>query len=65
MIVNYTLQPNEFHQFDRIIEQAYGSGTQMYNARIAIEVIGGTGRVAAYASVLDNSSLDPTYVPAQ
>ncbi|HEV8432826.1 MAG TPA: hypothetical protein VGR95_05385, partial [Thermoanaerobaculia bacterium] len=27
-IVNYTLQPNEFHQFDRIIEQAYGSGVQ-------------------------------------
>jgi hypothetical protein len=64
-IVNYTLQPNEFHQFDRIIEQAYGSGTQMYNARIAVEVAGGTGRVAAYASVLDNSSLDPTYVPAE
>ncbi len=64
-IVTYTLQPNEFHQFDRIIEQAYGSGTQMYNARIAVEVTGGTGRVSAYASVLDNSSLDPTYVPAQ
>lgn len=64
-IVNYTLQPNEFHQFDRIIEQVYGSGTQMYNARIVIEVTGGSGRVAAYGSVLDNSSLDPTYVPAQ
>jgi hypothetical protein len=59
------LQPNEFRQFNRIIEQAYGSGTQMYNARIAVEVTGGTGRVSAYASVLDNSSLDPTYVPAQ
>ena len=59
------LQPNEFRQFNRIIESAYGSGAQMYNARIVVEVTGGTGRVSAYASVLDNSSLDPTYVPAQ
>ena len=59
------LQPNEFRQFNRIIESAYGSGAQMYNARIVVEVTGGSGRVSAYASVLDNSSLDPTYVPAQ
>jgi hypothetical protein len=64
-VINYELKPNEFHQFDRIIEQVYGAGTQMYNARIAVEVTGGSGRVSAYASVLDNSSLDPTYVPAQ
>jgi hypothetical protein len=59
------LQPNEFRQFNRIIEQAYGTGVQIYNARIVVEVTAGSGRVAAYASVLDNSSLDPTYVPAQ
>lgn len=64
-IVTYTMQPNEFQQFNRIIESMYGNGVQMYNARIVIEVTGGSGRVAAYASVIDNSSLDPTYVPAQ
>ena len=40
-------------------------GQSIYNARISVEVTGGTGRVAAYGSVIDNKSLDPTYVPAQ
>jgi hypothetical protein len=64
-IVTKHLDPNEFFQFNKIIAGAYGDTVQMYNGRIAVEVTGGSGRVAAYASVIDATSLDPTYVPAQ
>lgn len=37
----------------------------VYNGRISATVTGGTGRVAAYGSVIDNSTTDPTYVPSQ
>jgi hypothetical protein len=37
----------------------------VYNGRITAKVIGGTGRVAAYGSVIDNRTTDPTYVPSQ
>jgi hypothetical protein len=40
-------------------------GQNTYNARVSVEVTRGTGRVSAYGSVIDNLSLDPTYVPAQ
>lgn len=63
--VNVDLAPNEFRQLGRVIESLLGAGTQNYNGRIAVEVISGTGRVTAYASVIDNESKDPTYVPAQ
>jgi len=32
---------------------------------VSVRVVGGSGRVAAYSSVIDNQSFDPTYVPAQ
>jgi hypothetical protein len=37
----------------------------VYNGRITARVISGTGRVAAYGSVVDNRTTDPTYVPSQ
>ena len=37
----------------------------VYNGRITARVISGTGRVAAYGSVIDNRTTDPTYVPSQ
>ena len=40
-------------------------GHSVYNARVIVEVTSGTGKVAAYGSVIDNRSNDPTYVPAQ
>lgn len=52
------LKANEFVQFQPL-------PTPAYNARISVEVIEGSGRVTAYGSVIDNRSLDPTYVPAQ
>jgi hypothetical protein len=58
-----TLAPNEFRQLRPIV--GLNPGKQTYNARLTVEVIGGTGRVTAYGSVIDNLSKDPTYVPAQ
>jgi hypothetical protein len=37
----------------------------VYNGRITARVISGTGRVAAYGSIIDNRTTDPTYVPSQ
>ena len=58
------LAANQFMQLGRPLASMF-PGQNTYNARISVEVIGGSGRVAAYGSVIDNKSLDPTYVPAQ
>lgn len=58
-----TLGPNEFRQLRPIL--SLNPGKQTYNARLSVEVVGGSGRVTAYGSVIDNESKDPTYVPAQ
>jgi hypothetical protein len=35
------------------------------DARVAVPVISGQGRVTAYVSVIDSKTNDPTFVPAQ
>jgi uncharacterized repeat protein (TIGR01451 family) len=60
--VTIPLAANEYRQF-RVLQQL-GVGTA-YNARIAIKVIDGDGRITAYGSVIDMQTQDPTYVPAQ
>ena len=63
---DFSLAGNEFRQEGQIIRNFFTEpGAQTYNARITVEVIGGSGRVTAYGSVIDNESKDPTYVPAQ
>ncbi len=57
------LQGNEFKQLGSVLSQMLPGN--VYNARITVKVIAGTGRVTAYGSVVDNNSKDPTYVPAQ
>ena len=37
----------------------------VYNARVAVKVVSGEGRVTAYGSAIDQITQDPTYVPAQ
>ncbi|HYH07834.1 MAG TPA: matrixin family metalloprotease [Thermoanaerobaculia bacterium] len=59
-----TLAGHEFRQIGRVFGQM-GIGGAVYNGRISVKVIGGTGRIAAYGSVVDNRTVDPTYVPAQ
>jgi hypothetical protein len=59
-----TLTGNEFRQIGLIFQQLGFSGAS-YAGRVSVRVIGGNGRVAAYGSVVDNKTIDPTYVPAQ
>ncbi|HEY0139841.1 MAG TPA: hypothetical protein VGF48_03035 [Thermoanaerobaculia bacterium] len=56
------LAANEFRQFSLIRSLGIGN---VYNARIAVRVIDGDGRVTAYGSIIDETTQDPTYVPAQ
>jgi hypothetical protein len=39
--------------------------TNVYNARISLRVVDGDGKISAYGSVIDQTTQDPTYVPAQ
>jgi uncharacterized repeat protein (TIGR01451 family) len=61
--VQVQLRPNEFRQFNQILRSLNVGNT--YNARIAVRVVGGDGRIAAYGSAVDNRTQDPTYVPGQ
>ena len=63
-IVTVDLAPNEFRQLNSVIA-AMGFTAPVYNARMTVKVVGGTGRVTTYGSVIDNATQDPTYVPAQ
>jgi hypothetical protein len=58
-----TLAPNEFRQLGSVLASLNAGNT--YNARITVQVTSGSGRVAAYGSVVDNLTTDPTYVPSQ
>ena len=64
VLADITLNPNEFRQLNSVFGQAY-AGQNVYNGRATIQVVGGAGRVTAYGSVVDASTSDPTYVPAQ
>jgi hypothetical protein len=59
-----TLAPGEFTQLTSVFTRM-GFKANVYNGRIAVTATGGTGRAAAYGSIVDNRTLDPTYVPAQ
>jgi hypothetical protein len=61
-VVTINLQPNEFQQ---ISLASFGLGDALYNTRVTVKVVGGAGRVTAYASAIDAITQDPTYVPAQ
>jgi hypothetical protein len=61
--VEIDLAGNEFRQY-RIFDQLGITGSS-YTGRVSVRVIGGTGRIAAYGSVVDNKTVDPTYVPGQ
>ncbi len=60
-MVTIDLAPNEFRQFSL---GDFGLSS-VYNARVTVKVVGGTGRVTAYGSAIDQVTQDPTYVPAQ
>ena len=58
-----TLAANQFIQLNDALK-SFGLGT-VYNARVTVKVLSGSGRVTAYGSVIDSATQDPTYVPAQ
>ncbi|HEV7768421.1 MAG TPA: hypothetical protein VGQ76_25710, partial [Thermoanaerobaculia bacterium] len=58
------LAANEFRQIGRVFEQLGITGAS-YTGRVSVKVIGGDGKISAYGSVVDNRTIDPTYVPAQ
>jgi uncharacterized repeat protein (TIGR01451 family) len=60
--ITFDLAANEFWQRDVLHEMGYSN---VYNVRIQLRVISGEGRIAAYGSVIDMQTQDPTYVPAQ
>lgn len=62
--IHVNLDGYGFTQFNRILTSFLGTGTA-FNGRVTIEVLSGEGRIAAYGSVIDNSTQDPTYVPGQ
>jgi len=53
------LEANQFVQFPMAV---FNAGT-VYNGRVSIKVISGTGRVTAYGSIIDAQTGDPTFVP--
>jgi hypothetical protein len=61
-VVTYDLAANEFRQFSLA---DFNLGSAIYNARVTVKVVGGSGRVTAYGSAIDLVTQDPTYVPAQ
>jgi len=62
-VVELDLGANEFRQLNQILKQVGMENT--YNARVSVQVIGGAGRITAYASVIDAETQDPTLIQAQ
>lgn len=62
-VTTVNLAANGFMQMNRILTSM--GLPEGYNGRVSVRVVGGTGRVSAYGSVVDNRTQDPTYVPAQ
>lgn len=61
-VISYPLGPNQFAQLSLA---AFGLTDPIYNARVSVKVVDGSGKITAYGSLVDNVSQDPTYVPAQ
>ncbi len=61
--ITLTLPPNGFVQYGSILAQLGLSN--VYNGRLSVKVTSGTGRVAGYGCLIDNTSGDPTYIPSQ
>jgi uncharacterized repeat protein (TIGR01451 family) len=62
-VTEVPLAANEYRQLGSVLRSVGLSDT--FNARITVRVVQGTGRVSAFASVIDQLTNDPTYVPAQ
>jgi hypothetical protein len=61
--IEVDLAPNQFRQINSLLSAIGLSET--HNARVSVKVIGGEGRVTAYAATIDQQTEDPTFIPAQ
>lgn len=61
-LVTYDLAGNEFRQFSISDFQIPDA---IYNARLSVKVISGTGKVIAFGSLIDMATNDPTNIPPQ
>ncbi len=61
-VVTYDLAGNEYRQ---ISLADFGIEDAIYNGRVSVKVISGTGKVTAYGSAVDMSTNDGTYIQAQ
>jgi hypothetical protein len=65
-LIDIPLPANGFVQIPiALITSLLSTTSDTFNARISVQVLSGTGRVTAYGSVIDGTTSDPTYVPAQ
>ncbi len=62
-IITLDLAAGEFRQIS--LADFFEAGAAVYNARVTVKVVSGSGRVTAYGSAIDVTTQDPTYVPAQ
>jgi uncharacterized repeat protein (TIGR01451 family) len=60
--LQFTLNPFEFRQLPILSSLGIGA---VYNARLTVRVVSGAGRVTGYASVIDRTTGDPTYIQSQ
>ncbi|HPA82318.1 MAG TPA: hypothetical protein PLS95_15975, partial [Thermoanaerobaculales bacterium] len=58
-----TLQPFEMTQYDRIYNRV--SAGVVDSGFAVVKVLTAGGKALAYASVVDNGSNDPIYIPSQ
>ena len=61
--IQLDLAANEYRQLNSILKSL--SITSPYNVRVSVKVTAGEGKVTAGASVIDQLTQDPTFVPAQ
>jgi hypothetical protein len=64
-VITRNLAANEFVQLNGMLPNFMNVQGNAYNVRLVMEVVGGSGRLSSYASVIDNATQDPTYIPAQ
>jgi hypothetical protein len=58
------LDGNGFRQMDQVFSLFFANSS-VYNGRVSAQVIGGTGKVSVYGSLIDNRSNDPAFIPGQ
>lgn len=61
-VLTFDLAGNEYRQFS---VGDFGVGDALYNGRVTVKAISGTGKVTAYGSLIDMQTNDPAYIPPQ